>query len=786
VGKSRLADELRTLALVKGALVLQGQAVSEGGSPYHPWREVLRQLALATDLEEEEASVLKALVPDIGALHGRDVCDAPPLDPQSAQIRLFKVVTEVLRRQCASQPVVVILEDLQWLGSNSLALLERLVLIVSESSVLMIGNYRDDERPHLPDDLPGMRVLKLERLSEGGIAELSESMVGAVGRQRQVVDLLQRETEGNPFFLVETVRALAEEAGQLDRIATMTLPEVVFAGGVQEVIRRRLNRVPVEAQPLLPLAAVAGRELDLDVLRMVAPDVDLGMWLTTCADVAVLDVQGGQWRFAHDKLRQGVLDGLSEDARPGVHRRVAEAIEITSPDLSERIVALAHHWAMAGDAAKELHYAALAGQQALENSANVEAVQHLSRAIELLQPLPGTPERIGQELQLQIGLCSASVAIQGYSAPEVKQAFTRAHELCKAMGQSPQLVPALFGLFSFYNVSGDQWTARELAERIMDLAQAQPVKDPVALIAAHWTNGCVLVTSGEPAPARVHLEQAIALYDPQQHRDLAFTYLQDARMACLSWLAISLLSLGYPDQALQTSRAAVAWAQELAHPFSQAFALTFASLFHHFRRDVQFVQAVAERALALSTEQGFPFFAAWATVYQGWALAERGQTKEGIARIRQGLAACRATGAGTVIYYFRGILADLYGKVGRIEEGLAEVTEALSLVEKTGDRIYEVEEHRLKGELLLLQGADETEVEWYYQKAIQVARQQNAKFWELRATVSLGRLWHSLRSQDKSARARERLEEIYGWFTEGFDTPDLMEAQALLKELSRD
>jgi len=210
VGKSRLADELRALALVRGALVLLGQAISEGGSPYQLWREVVRWLALTSDLEEREASVLKPLVPDIADLLGREVADAPLVDPRSAQRRLFGVMSEVVRRQSESQPVVVILEDLQWARSDRLSLLERLSSIVAGLPLLMVGNYRDDERRGLPDDLPGMEVLRLERLNEAGVAELSESMVGAVGRQPQVVDLLQRETEGNPFFLVEVMRALAE------------------------------------------------------------------------------------------------------------------------------------------------------------------------------------------------------------------------------------------------------------------------------------------------------------------------------------------------------------------------------------------------------------------------------------------------------------------------------------------------------------------------------------------------------------------------------------------------
>jgi predicted ATPase len=252
-------------------------------------------------------------------------------------------------------------------------------------------------------------------------------------------------------------------------------------------------------------------------------------------------------------------------------------------------------------------------------------------------------------------------------------------------------------------------------------------------------------------------------------------------MACLSWLAHSQWLLGYPDQALHTSRAAVAWARELAHPFSQAFALAFASMFHHFRRDVQSSQEFAAEAIALSTEQGFPYWAGEAAIYQGWAQAEQGQTREGIARIRQGLKLYRSTGAGAVVPLFLVILADSYQKVGHITEGLAALTEALALVAKTGEGWYEAEIHRLKGELLLLQGADETEVERNFRQAIQVARQQSARSLELRAAMSLGRLWQK---QGKREPARQMLEGIYRWFTEGFDTVDLRDAKELLDELT--
>lgn len=384
VGKSRLLDELRTQAIVEGALVLRGQAIAEGGAPYLLWREALRRLCLQTDLSELEASVLKTLVPDIGTLIGRDVPDAPEIDPQAAQTRLLTVIEDLFRKQ--TRPIVLLLEDLQW-ASESLAALKRLNQAAGDLSLLVVANYRNDERPDLPAELPGMQPLKLPRLSGAAIADLSAAMLGEGGRQAQVVDLLQRETEGNVFFIVEVVRTLAEEAGQLDRVGSITLPQKIVAGGMQAVVQRRLKRVPEPARPLLEIAAVAGRELDLNVLRAAARDVNLDSWLAVCADASVLDVQEGRWRFAHDKLREGMLADLTDDQRRTLNRRAAETLEKVYPDNPAQLASLAYHWAEAGDIPKEAHYAALAGEQALSNGAYQEAVNFLERTLAVAEPV---------------------------------------------------------------------------------------------------------------------------------------------------------------------------------------------------------------------------------------------------------------------------------------------------------------------------------------------------------------------------------------------------------------
>jgi len=391
VGKSRLLDELRTQALVSGALVLRGQAIAEGGAPYQLWRDALRRLCLQTDLTDLEASVLKSLVPDIGSLIGRVVSDAPGIDAQGSQIRLFSMIEGMFRKQ--TQPVVLLLEDVHW-ADESLTLLKRLSQAVYELPVLVIASYRDDERPNLPDEMPGMPVIKLARFDEQAIAELTSSMLGVSGEQAQVVDLLQRETEGNVFFIIEVMRALAEEAGQLAHIGNMTLPQSVFAGGVQTVIQRRLSRVPTASRALLQMAAIAGRELDLSLLHIAFPNTNMEEWLTSIA--TVIEVQENRYRFAHDKLREGLLLNLSVERRKTLHTTVAEAIAATYGDEPNQYAIQHYHWEQAGNLDKARHYAELSGETALKNAAYQEAVRLLSRALEL------QPEAVNQSSLAQL------------------------------------------------------------------------------------------------------------------------------------------------------------------------------------------------------------------------------------------------------------------------------------------------------------------------------------------------------------------------------------------------
>ena len=412
---------------------------------------------------------------------------------------------------------MLILEDLQWFRSDALALVARISRLAERAPLLIVGSCRDDEAPDMPRRLPGMRPLHLDRLGAPHIAEMSELMLGAAGRGPQLIDLLQRETEGNAFFIVEVVRALAEEAGELSQIGRLTLPTSVFAGGVRQVINRRLGRVPESARPLLQTAAVAGRYLDLQLLQAIAgPHFDLDAWLVVCADAAVLEVYPGGWRFSHDKLREGLLEALTPDARRARHRTVAEAIERVYPDRVAYISTLAYHWTQARDLAMEARYKALAGKQAVENFAFSEAIPLLARALELapqtgmtaaaqaaLESKLGVAEPV---FELSVGHFHRALVLLGQPTPPQKTGWRSAAEFLRQAlvhrALPPRLLRARRGrrrlllqaAQTYQELSGRYWAARKLhpgafaAMRALNLAERA---GPSATLARAYAGACI-------------------------------------------------------------------------------------------------------------------------------------------------------------------------------------------------------------------------------------------------------------------------------------------------------
>jgi tetratricopeptide (TPR) repeat protein len=380
VGKSRLVDELRIQAMVQGALVLHGQGLAEGGLPYELWREVVRRLLLVVDVSDLEAGILREVVPDVDVLLGRDIPTAPPMDGKPGQTRLAHTIAGLFRRP--EQAILLIMEDLHW-ASESLEVLKQLTLISGELRFMAVGTYRNDERADLPKELPKMQVLTLKRLSVDEIAMLSTAMIGEAGGRAEIVDFLNRETEGNAFFMVEVLRALAEESGSLSDIGRATLPERIIAGGVQHIIRRRLGRVPEADRALLKRAAIAGRQIDPLMLQRLADPLGtpLEEWLTACANVAVLEAKDGQWRFAHDKLREAMLRDLPADEKAELHREVAEAMQAVYPGDEARAAVLTDHWFAAGEVRRGAESAVVAAQVALSAAARRDVLAICERAL---------------------------------------------------------------------------------------------------------------------------------------------------------------------------------------------------------------------------------------------------------------------------------------------------------------------------------------------------------------------------------------------------------------------
>ena len=479
-------------------------------------------------------------------------------------------------------------------------------------------------------------------------------------------------------------------------------------------------------------------------------------------------------------IQEAAYQSLLKSTRQHYHQRIAEVLAAQFPETTAtQPELLAHHYTEAGLQAQALPYWQQAGQRAIARSAYAEARQHFTRGLEVLATVPETPERHQHELDLLTALAGALGATKGKAAPELEPILPRVAALAQQVGEPAQHCAVLRALQSFHTARGERQEARAVAEQLLDLAQRQ--NDPNLLLGAHGALGVTLHNVGALAPARTHYEQEIALSDAQRHATLhtfpgSTQYPGVGSRAILSWI---LWALGYPDQAVQRSQEALTMAHALVHPRTLVEALRFSARLHACRREWQRAQAYAETLLALATEHGFARHVAFGAFFRGWALVAQGEGAEGIAQMRQGLEASRAT--GTVVGIDVHALAEAYGQVGQVDEGLHLLPEPLARVDTTeGPRT--AERHRVHGELLLRQAIpDAPQAEACFQQALDVARRQQAKSWELRAAMSLARLWQQ---QGKRDQARELLAPIYGWFTEGFDTADLQDAKALLDALS--
>jgi len=687
---------------------------------------------------------------------------------------------------------------LHWADPSTLELLQLFLELVPTMRLFALLTCRPEFRSPW-ERRTHINQLTLSRLGRTHVMEMTEKVTGGKALPPEVLQQIVAKTDGVPLFVEELTKMvlesglLREEEGRyVGARDGMPIPSLAIPTTLHDALVARLDRLTT-VREVVQLGATLGREFSYELIEAVAPldEATLRSGLQRLVDAELLYQQGlvpqARYLFKHALIQDAAYQSLLKSKRQQYHEQIAQVLEARFPEIKETQPELvAHHYTQAGLVAQSIPYWQRAGQRAIARSAHVEAITHLTAGIELLKPLPDTPERTQQELMLQTVLGPALMAMKGYGAPEVEKAYARALELCRQVGETPRLLQVLSGLGTFYFTRGQLQMACELREQCLRLAQETQTR--TRLPQAHLVLATSLFYLGELVPAREHMEQAVALYDFQYRRpQRAF---QDPGIDCLSYMALILWCLGYPDQALERSRQALALAQELSHPFSSVVALVLAAWLHYVRREGDIVQERAQAAMTLSTEQGFSLWSAFAAIFCGGVLAEQGQGAEGIVQMRRGLADSWATGAEVTHSLFLAMLAEGYKKAGQIEEGLKAVADALGMVEKNGERFWEAELYRLRGELLLsqppVQGIPahghnaESEAEQCFLRALGDARHWHAKSLELRAAMSLSRLWQR---QGKKKEAHDALSEVYGRFTEGFDTKDLQETQVLLRDL---
>ncbi|HEV8714312.1 MAG TPA: adenylate/guanylate cyclase domain-containing protein [Candidatus Binatia bacterium] len=821
IGKSRLMQEFKERLAHEGVTRIEFHC-----SPYHQnsaLYPIIDHLQRLLQFAREDTSTVKLeklqhtlshyrfpeadTVPLLAALLSLPHPEgSPPLSgsPQKQKEKTQAALVAWLVEEAEKAAVYCTWEDLHWADPSTLEVLDLIIDQVPTVRLYVLLTFRPEftspwgNRSHLSQ-------LTLSRLGPQQVEAMVERVTGGKALPVDVLQQIVSKTDGVPLFVEELTKSVLESVGAHSRAPLQAL---AIPATLQDSLMARLDRLGT-AKEIAQLGATIGRDFSYELLHLVSPvnEESLQQGLKQLVEAELVYQRGllpqAQYLFKHALVQDTAYQSLLKSKRQPYHQQIAHVLEAQFPDTKERQPELlAHHYTEAGLIEQAIPYWQQAGQKAVACSANVEAVAHLTRGLEVLKTLPDTPERVQQELTLQLVLSNALFAVKGYAAPGVEKAMTRARELCQQLGETPQLFPVLWRLVVFYFNRGEVRTAHELAEQMMRLAQS--VQDQYLLSWAHKALGWTWYFLGELTSTRMHAEQAIALYDPQKHPP-SIVGMEDPRLDCLSYAAWTLWQLGYPDQALTKSQEAVALAKGLSRPFSLALALGFAAWFHSFRRAEQLAREQAEAVITLSTEQGFPYWLANGTMVRGGALTEQGQVEEGIAHIQQGLAAFRAMGAEVGVTWSLAMLAEAHGKVGQVGEGLAVLAEALDLVDKTGERVKEAELYRLKGELTLQNEARglglgtgspspqapslkpqvprgvEQEAEECFLKAIEVARKQQAKSLELRAAMSLARLWQQ---QSKKAEARRLLAEVYNWFTEGFDTKDLQEAKRLIEELS--
>jgi len=799
IGKSRLVAEFHDRIRDARHIWMEsaGQQFFEN-TPFHAISEMLSQwleLQGGDNTQEQFERLERALaaagltgaeiaplIADLLQLPTGERYQASTLTAEQKRRRLLAALSRWVLGAARVQPLVMVVEDLHWLDPSTLELLQLLAEQGATMPLMLLYTARPEFRAPWPMRTHHSQIT-LNRLSSRNVRKMVALVAASNALANESVEAVVERTGGVPLFVEELTRAVLE--GGSARGSGREIPPTLH-----DSLMARLDRLG-SAKEVLQIGAIIGSEFSYGLLHAVhpIPDEDLQHAIRSATDAELVYVRGippdSIYQFKHALIRDAAYEALLRSRRKELHSRIAEVLVRQFPErVTSAPAILAHHYTEAGLIEQAIPCWQSAAQRAVARSANTEAISHFTKGLELLKSTPDTRERDQQELTLQTALGAALIAVKGYAAPEVEPVYARARELCHRLGETPLLFRVLGGLSAFYLVRGDLHTSRELGEQLLHLAQNMP--NPALLLRAHSALGPTFLFLGKFALAQEHLDQGIALYRAQRRHSHA-AFLQDPGVSCLCYLSWDLWFLGYPDQALKRTDEAITLAQNLSHPYSLAYAHIFSATVRKFRGESEEAQEQAEAAIGLSAEQGFMIWLAQATATRGWAMAEQGQ-EEGIAKIRQGSAAWRTSGAGSFRSVYLAWLAEAHGKWSQIEEGLGVLSEALALMAgKTGDPFYEAELYRLKGELTLQRSGlrdsrseTQQEAKACFHKAVEIARRQQAKSLELRAVMSLSRL---RQHQGHCDEARTMLADIYGWFTEGFDTADLKDAKALLDEL---
>jgi class 3 adenylate cyclase/tetratricopeptide (TPR) repeat protein len=792
VGKSRLFFEFKAITQ-SGCMVLEAYSVSHGkASAYLPLIDLLKSYFEITSEDDERKRrervngkiitldrALEDTLPYLFALLGI-VEGGDPLsqfEPQTRRQRTLQAVKRILTRESLNQPLIVIFEDLHWIDSETQALLNLLVDGIATARILLLVNYRP-EYHHQWANKTYYTQLRLDPLGRASADEMLTTLLGGDAAELAPIRrLIVERTEGNPFFMEEMVQALFEQ-GVLVRNGAVKLVkplnEIRVPPTMQAILASRIDRLPAAENELLQTLAVLGREFSSRLVKHVAgkSDDELERMLSALQlaefiyeQPAVGDVG---YTFKHALTLEVAYNSVLAQRRRLLHERAGQAIETLFADrLEDQLSELARHYDRSGNLPKAVEYLKQAGDKASQQSAYPEAIAYLTRALEMLKKLPPSVDRDQQELDLQMTL-GWSLYLTDPASHGRETALVRARELGQVVGDNAKLMEALLALAHFRLQRNEPGLAKELAEDV--IALAEQAKAPATLAAAHSALGMALFSDCHIEEACEHFERATRLFGPGPFRNFGETYF--AQLAA-GMFGTALLTLGYPSTALAKKGEMLAAARRREDPFSLVVALMGGALNHLQLQDNRTAAEHAEEMVSIATQHGMRFQPE-ALFFRGWSISTTARGKEGIAEMRRGISDSHLVNAPRALML--AALAEACGKHGRPEEGLEAIAWGLTI-----DAIlFGAELHRVKGELLLMREPYDTEAERCFRTAIDIARSQKARLFELRATTSLARL---LKGQGKTEEARAMLAEIYNWFTEGFEFADLKDAKAVLEEL---